>query len=97
MLVQSVPSAVVRRAQASRVRPRPIGRRATAAQRRRTDQLRLAQARHYHVDTRVNQNFPFRYEGASKTRFTVGLVAFVAAGVSVPFLACAFQLCVQYL
>lgn len=63
----------------------------------RTNQLLLAQARHYHVDNRVNQNFPFRYEGASKTRFTVGFVAFVAAGVSVPFLACAFQLYVQYL
>lgn len=63
----------------------------------RTNQLRLPQARYYHVDNRVNQNFPFRYEGASKTRFTVGFVAFVAAGFSVPFLACAFQLYVQFL
>ncbi|GAA5964117.1 hypothetical protein JCM8115_005348 [Rhodotorula mucilaginosa] len=72
MLIQSIPSAVVRRAQASR--------------------LRLAQRRHYHVENRVNQNFPFRYEGEAKTRFTVGFAAFVAAGFSVPFLASAFQL-----
>lgn len=63
----------------------------------RTIQLRLAQRRHYHVENRVNQNFPFRYEGEAKTRFTVAFAAFVAAGFSVPFLACAFQLYVQFL
>ncbi|GAA5863929.1 hypothetical protein JCM3774_004421 [Rhodotorula dairenensis] len=51
-----------------------------------------AQSRKFHVDNRVNNNFPFRYEGESKTRFTVGFVTFAVVGFSAPFLACAFQL-----
>lgn len=45
-----------------------------------------------HVENRVNNNFPFRYEGESKTRFTVGFVSVATIGFSAPFLACAFQL-----
>ncbi|GAA5987950.1 hypothetical protein JCM10908_007285 [Rhodotorula pacifica] len=53
---------------------------------------RMMQSRLYHVENRVNNNFPFRYEGESKTRFTVGFLTVAAVGFSAPFLACAFQL-----
>lgn len=50
--------------------------------------------RHFHVDNVVNNNFPFRYEGESTRRFTIGFISVALVGFSAPFLAVAFQMCV---
>ncbi|BGP56043.1 hypothetical protein JCM8202_005188 [Rhodotorula sphaerocarpa] len=48
--------------------------------------------RHFHVDNVVNNNFPFRYEGESTRRFTIGFISVALVGFSAPFLAVAFQM-----
>ncbi|BGO92138.1 hypothetical protein NBRC10512_000869 [Rhodotorula toruloides] len=53
--------------------------------------LALRHARQYHVENKVNNNFPFKYEGKSKRRFTVGFLVFCAFGFGTPFLAVRFQ------
>ncbi|GAA6054432.1 hypothetical protein NBRC10513_006016 [Rhodotorula toruloides] len=61
---------------------------ATAA---RASALTLRHARQYHVENKVNNNFPFKYGGESKTRFTVGFLVFCALGFRTPFLAVRLQ------
>ncbi|GAA5891009.1 hypothetical protein JCM5296_007347 [Sporobolomyces johnsonii] len=50
------------------------------------------QFRSLHVDNTVNNNFPFKYEGAKSKTFTVGLITLVGTGASLPFLVTAYQL-----
>ncbi|BGP32814.1 hypothetical protein JCM10296v2_004598 [Rhodotorula toruloides] len=57
----------------------------------RVSGLTLRHVRQYHVENKVNNNFPFKYEGESKTRFTVGFLVFCALGFGTPFLAVRFQ------
>lgn len=46
------------------------------------------------MDNKVDNNFPFKYEGASKKRFTVGFVAAFSLAAALPFLVARFQMCV---
>ncbi|KAL7342595.1 hypothetical protein BJY59DRAFT_689782 [Rhodotorula toruloides] len=66
-----------------------LAHRATTAA--RASGLALRHARQYHVENKVNNNFPFKYEGKSKRRFTVGFLVFCAFGFGTPFLAVRFQ------
>ncbi|BGP48866.1 hypothetical protein JCM10450v2_004745 [Rhodotorula kratochvilovae] len=51
------------------------------------------QLRAFHIENKVNANFPFTYEGAaSKKRFTVGFVGVLTFAAAAPFLASAFQI-----
>ncbi|GAA5868214.1 hypothetical protein JCM1840_006189 [Sporobolomyces johnsonii] len=50
------------------------------------------QFRSLHVDNTVNNNFPFKYEGAKSKTFTVGLITLVGTGASLPFLVTAYQM-----
>ncbi|GJN91100.1 hypothetical protein Rhopal_004117-T1 [Rhodotorula paludigena] len=52
----------------------------------------LVAKRTFHVENKVNNNFPFKYEGDRKRAFTLGFVALLGLGSSVPFLASAFQI-----
>ncbi|GAA5826580.1 hypothetical protein JCM11251_002436 [Rhodosporidiobolus azoricus] len=47
--------------------------------------------RAFHVENKVNNNLPFKYEGESKRRFTYGMMTIMSLGFAVPFLAAAFQ------
>ncbi|ORY57989.1 hypothetical protein BCR35DRAFT_355425 [Leucosporidium creatinivorum] len=51
-----------------------------------------AQVRHFQVNNVVNNNFPFKYEGASKTKFTVCFWGGMTFAFVVPFVACAYQI-----
>ncbi|GAA5972107.1 hypothetical protein JCM21900_005702 [Sporobolomyces salmonicolor] len=50
------------------------------------------QLRSLHVDNVVNNNFPFKYEGAKSKAFTVGLITVIGTGASLPFAVAAYQI-----
>ncbi|BGP25334.1 hypothetical protein Rt10032_c04g1919 [Rhodotorula toruloides] len=62
-----------------------------AAAATRASELTLRHARQYHVENKVNNNFPFKYEGEGKTRFTIDFLVFCAVGFGTPFLVVRFQ------
>ncbi|GAA5854106.1 hypothetical protein JCM8547_008229 [Rhodosporidiobolus lusitaniae] len=50
------------------------------------------QVRAFHVENVVNNNTPFKYEGASRRTFSIGLAGLMGFGFSVPFIASYYQI-----
>ncbi|BGP16918.1 hypothetical protein JCM10213_007363 [Rhodosporidiobolus nylandii] len=48
--------------------------------------------RTFHVDNKVNNNLPFKYEGEASKRFTAGLVGAMSFALGAPFLVMKYQL-----
>ncbi|GAA6032603.1 hypothetical protein JCM8097_004836 [Rhodosporidiobolus ruineniae] len=46
--------------------------------------------RSYHVENKVNNNLPFKYEGESKTRFTAAFTTVLSVAFAAPFLVSSF-------